>query len=279
MRHFVPKAALAVVVVAATAGTTIALRTARAAHSGGSEASPSERHGLQPVSVAGAKFWMGSALYEGAADEHPRHAVAVSSFNLDRTEVTNGRYAACVAAGACKAPAYSSSQQRKHYFDDAAFADYPVIFVSWNQADGFCRWAGGRLPTEAEWEFAARGPSPSVRPFPWGEERPDCARANMGGCVGDTDRVGLRPLGASPFGAQDMAGNVWEWTQDWYDAHYYESAPAADPRGPDTGTLKVMRGGCWMSGPDAVRVSCRKAELPSTWAPNVGFRCAYAEGR
>jgi len=277
MRHIVPKAASAVMVASAIAGTALALRSASAAHSPPAASLPTPGQGT--VDVSGATFWMGSALYEGAADERPRHAVAVSSFVLDRTEVTNARYAACVAAGACNAPAYSSSQQRKHYFDDNAYADYPVIFVSWSQAEAFCRWAGGRLPTEAEWEFAARGPSPSVRPYPWGEERPDCNHANMGGCVGDTDRVGARPLGASPFGAQDMAGNVWEWTQDWYDASYYEKAPAADPRGPDTGTLKVMRGGCWMSGPDAVRVSCRKAELPSTWAPNVGFRCAYAEGR
>jgi len=272
MRHIVPITALGVAVAALMAGTTIALRPARAAR----QVQVDER---ESVRIAGTTFWMGSAPGDGAADEHPRHAVAISSFSLDRTEVTNARYAACVVAGICKAPAYLSSQKRAHYFDDRAFADYPVIFVGWGEADAFCRWAGGRLPTEAEWEFAARGPSPSVNTYPWGEEAPDCSRANLGGCVGDTDRVGLRPLGASPFGAQDMAGNVWEWTQDWYDADYYQRASGSDPRGPEAGTLKVMRGGCWMSGPDSVRVSCRKAELPSTWAPNVGFRCAYPEGK
>ena len=277
LRHTVPNAVMAVMLACIGAATAGALGIARAARA--VTAPQPHATGRQSVSVAGATFWMGSGLHEGAADEHPRHEVSVSSFALDRTEVTNMRYASCVAAGVCKAPSYSSSQQRKHYFDDPAFEDYPVIFVSWSQADAFCHWAGGRLPTEAEWEFAARGPSPSVRLYPWGDERPDCAHANMAGCVGDTDRVGQRLLGASPFGAQDMAGNVWEWTQDWYDAHYYEMAPSADPGGPVQGTLKVMRGGCWMSGPDAVRVSCRKAELPSTWAPNVGFRCAYPEGK
>ena len=104
----------------------------------------------------------------------------------------------------------------------------------------------------------------------------------MGGprsCVGDTDRVGRRPDGASVLGVQDMAGNVWEWVADWYDARYYQASPGTNPKGPKDGTLKVMRGGCWESGADSLRVSCRKAELPNTWAYNVGFRCAFPEGK
>jgi formylglycine-generating enzyme required for sulfatase activity len=235
-----------------------------------------------PVHVGAARFLMGSAPGQGSADEHPQHAVRVSGFSLDRTEITNGRYQACVRAGKCKAPVLTSSHLRDNYYENPDFADYPVVFVDHERAQAFCHYAGGRLPTEAEWELAARGPEPSTRTYPWGNEAPDCTKANLGGsgsCVGDTDRVGRRPEGASPSGALDMAGNVWEWTADYYDAHYYEKSPAADPKGPTEGTLRVMRGGCWLSGADSLRVSCRKAELPSTWAYNVGFRCAYPEGK
>ncbi|HEY3446389.1 MAG TPA: SUMF1/EgtB/PvdO family nonheme iron enzyme [Myxococcales bacterium] len=229
-----------------------------------------------PVHVPAGRFAMGSE--SGAADEKPVHAVAVAAFDLDRTEVTNARYAACVAAGACRPPQLSSSNKRAHYFDDPAFADYPVVFVDHERASAFCAFAGGRLPTEAEWELAARGTRDS-RTYPWGEAKPDCARANMLGCVGDTDRVGIRPAGASPYGLLDMAGNVWEWTADWYDARFYDKSPKADPQGPAVGHLKVARGGCWLSGGDSLRSTCRKAELPSTWAYNIGFRCAYAASK
>jgi formylglycine-generating enzyme required for sulfatase activity len=231
------------------------------------------------ASVPAGPFVMGSD--RGAPDEKPVHSVEVSAFRIDRTEVTNSRYRSCVQAGVCSPPALSNSHQRPHYFDDPGYEDYPVIFVSWHQADQFCRFAQGRLPTEAEWEKAARGPAPDMREYPWGNEVPDCTRANMGGakpCVGDTDQVGRRPAGASPYGVLDMAGNVWEWVGDWYDPSYYLSSPARDPQGPSAGTLKLMRGGCWESGASSLRVSCRKAELPRAWADNVGFRCAYPSG-
>ena len=174
------------------------------------------------------------------------------------------------------APALPSSNRRDDYFRNAAFAAYPVVHVSHQQATKFCEADGGRLPTEAEWEMAARGPGNDVRTFPWGNESADCSKANMGGnksCVGDTDIVGRRAAGKSPTGAYDMAGNVWEWTADVYDATYYEKSPSENPKGPETGSLRVMRGGCWVSGEDSLRVSCRKPALPSTWASNVGFRC------
>jgi formylglycine-generating enzyme required for sulfatase activity len=227
-----------------------------------------------PVRVPAGSFLMGSET--GAADEKPVHRVTGSAFVLDRYEVTNARYQACVRAGACAAPSLSSSNTRAHYFDDPTFADYPVIFVSWKQAQAFCAFVGGRLPTEAEWERAAAG-SETPRTYPWGESPPDCSKANFAGCVGDTDRVGRRPAGQSPYGAFDMAGNVWEWTADWYDAAYYRTSPVQDPTGPAQGSLKVMRGGCWVSGESTLRTSCRKPSLPASWAPNVGFRCAYAE--
>lgn len=232
-----------------------------------------------PVRVPEGEFTMGSA--GGAEDELPVHRVFVSDVMIDRHEVTNRRYAECVEDGACEAPALVSSNRRHHYFDAPAYADYPVVFVSWAQAAAFCQYDGGRLPTEAEWEKAARGDGAAERLYPWGNAMPSCRLANMGGpegCVGDTDRVGRRIDGQSPYGVLDMAGNVWEWVADWYDPTYYEVGPAENPSGPSHGRLKVMRGGCWMSGADSLRVSCRKAELPAAWAGNVGFRCAYPVG-
>jgi formylglycine-generating enzyme required for sulfatase activity len=223
------------------------------------------------VPVPAASFLMGSET--GAADEKPVHRISGSAFVMDRNEVTNARFQSCVRAGACPPPSLKGSTMRRRYFDDPAFADYPVIFVSWAQAQAFCTFAGGRLPSEAEWERAAAGSEP--RTYPWGESAPDCSKANFAGCVGDTDRVGRRVAGQSPYGAFDMAGNVWEWTADWYDAGYYKESPKQDPTGPANGTLKVMRGGCWVSGASSLRTTCRKAELPSAWAPNVGFRCVY----
>ena len=178
----------------------------------GCKAAPIDRRRPR-VRIGGGRFLMGSAPGEGAADERPRHPVKISPFEIDRYEVTNRRYQRCVSAGRCKAPALASSARRAEYYGNPRFADYPVVFVGWAEAKAFCRFAGGRLPTEAEWELAARGRAPSTRTYPWGNARPDCSRANMGGpnsCVGDTDRVGRRPAGRSPFGVMDMAGNVWE---------------------------------------------------------------------
>jgi serine/threonine-protein kinase len=235
-------------------------------------AAPDSPIGTSRVSVPAGTFLMGSET--GAPDELPVHRVSGSAFAMDRYEVTNARFAACVQAGACSPPALTSSFKRPVYFGAAEFADYPVIHVAWSQAAAFCAWAGGRLPTEAEWERAARGTA-DARTFPWGDSAPDCSKANFAGCVGDTDRVGRRPAGQSPYGAFDMAGNVWEWTADWYEADYYSRSPDQDPVGPDSGHLKVMRGGCWVSGANSLRATCRKAELPGLWAPNVGFRCVY----
>jgi len=209
-------------------------------------------------------------------DEAPAHRPRVDTFAIDKHEVTVRQYRACVRQGRCSAPVRRGSRTRPRYYDDPASADHPVINVDWYQASDYCRAQGGRLPTEAEWEKAARGPRDQRR-YPWGDRDPDCSLANFGGgdgCAGDTDRVGARPAGRSPYGVHDMAGNVWEWVSDWYDPAYYGRSPGANPTGPRWGAFKVMRGGCYETGPAGLRVSCRNRDLPTSQKPNVGFRCA-----
>ena len=235
-----------------------------------------------PVSVPAGEYTVGSEAGRGHADEWPPHPVRLEAFEVDRTEVTNAAYRACVEAGACTLPVQEGSATRERYFADERFDAYPMIHVTFDQAARYCAWAGGRLPTEAEWEAAARGPGREPRTYPWGEAEPDCTLANFGGpggCAGDTDEVGRRPEGASPFGAHDMAGNVWEWTADWYDSMYYQESPTDDPAGPAAGSHRSIRGGCWESGVDSLRVSCRNAALPSAAERNIGFRCVYDEER
>ncbi len=247
----------------------------RGGQSGAAATSDTRTHQHARVSVPAGPFTMGNDG-KGNPDEQPAHRPRLKSFSIDRTEVTNAEYARCVAARACSAPLASTSKTRPRYFGDRRFDRFPVANVSWHQAAEFCRWAGGRLPTEAEWEKAARGDK-DRRTYPWGDRRPDCSLANFGGpdgCGGDTAEVGGRPAGRSPYGALDMAGNVWEWVSDWYDSSYYKKAPARDPAGPRWGSFKVMRGGCFDTAPEGLRVSCRNHDLPTSAQPNVGFRCA-----
>jgi formylglycine-generating enzyme required for sulfatase activity len=186
--------------------------------------------------------------------------------------VTNGQYRRCVAAGACDPPQPNYSATRDAYYEDGAYDDYPVLHVDWQQAAGFCAWAAAQLPTEAQWEYAARGPE--GHSYPWGEELPDCDRANHVGCVGDTSRVGEYPAGASWVGALDLAGNVWEWVADWYEADYYSHSPARNPTGPSETPFKVLRGGSWNENVIVVRGADRLRHEPGGTSLSIGFRCA-----
>jgi formylglycine-generating enzyme required for sulfatase activity len=185
-----------------------------------------------------------------------------------------------------------SSNERADYFGNPGFQDYPVVHVTWSSARSYCAWAGRRLPTEAEWERAARGDD--LRTWPWGDEPPDGRFANFGWLTGDTSRVGSYAAGAGPFGALDMAGNVWEWTSDLYNGEYYLVSPASDPVGPpDRGgnTRRVIRGGSFEDVDTDIRISNRGFELgPDPRAPStkpqlqagnesfkIGFRCAADE--
>ena len=198
--------------------------------------------GAVMVYVPAGEFWMGSD--EGDIDEKPRHRVYVDAFWIDRTEVTNAQYRKCVEEGTCSAPSKLSSYTRDSYYNNPAFDDYPVVWVSWAQARQYAAWVGGRLPTEAEWEHAARGPN--VYAYPWGNSKPNDSRLNYDGLVGDTTAVGSYSDGASWWcGALDMAGNVWEWTQSLYRTYPYDAKDGREDL--DSVDARVLRGGSFSS--------------------------------
>jgi formylglycine-generating enzyme required for sulfatase activity len=239
----------------------------------------SEKDGMKLHYVPAGPFMMGAN--NGELDERPVHEVTLSAFWIDETEVTNRMYALCVAARVCQPPSDQSSNTRQHYYDNMQYVDYPVVHVSWNDAKSYCAWAGRALPSDAQWEKAARWkPSPSggkgeSLTYPWGNDAPQEDLLNYNDNVGDTTRVGLYPKGRSFYGALDMAGNVWEWVADWYSYTYYAGSPASNPPGPVSGEFRVLRGGAWYYNDFNVRSVNRVWEYPFSEKSSIGFRCAF----
>jgi len=198
----------------------------------------SEIDGMEMVYVPKGNFMMGSDHPDARTDEQPIHEVFLDSFWIDKYEVTNAQYRECVNSGQCEPPT-------KHtYFLDEQFYDHPVVEVNWFNAQSYCDWVKRELPTEAQWEKAARGTDGRI--YPWGDITPNSTILNHSNANGTTV-VGSYESGVSPYGAYDMGGNVWEWVSDWYEENYYEFSPVTNPQGPEIGTQKVLRGGSWFS--------------------------------
>lgn len=251
----------------------------------------SPKDGMRMVYVPSGEFRMGSNDHQD--DEKPVHNVYLEVYWIDQYEVTNGMYAKCVKVKICGLPfpdemsmVFSFPSQEfllygpgdSKFFDqlatDQEFFNQPVTSVPWDFANAYCRWVGRRLPTEAEWEKAARGVD--RRTYPWGEEV-DCTKANLYSCAGKPSRVGSFEAGQSPYGAYDMAGNALEWVADWYGRSYYQESAYENPLGPGTGLYRVYRGGSWSSEEAASRTTNRPGNVANLPLEFIGFRCASSE--
>jgi formylglycine-generating enzyme required for sulfatase activity len=229
------------------------------------------------VLVSAGKFLMGRN--DGFPDQHPAHEVTVHAFWIDKYEVTNGHYGQFVPEGANAKyrpdPSYSKSMPRD-YFGSVRFTNFPVVNISWNAAKAYCAWRGKRLPTEAEWEMAARGKD--SRSYPWGNFWDDQAAnyrdlplASVAGKSPHfTTEVGRFTAGIGPYGTFDMAGNVWEWLADWYRPYAGSRLNSEHSRE----QYKVIRGGSWVSGPMSLSSTTRDYSDPRFGYDSIGFRCA-----
>ena len=232
------------------------------------KASSAQHQNWSMALVPAGEFTMGSVT--GDADEQPVHKVYLDAFFMDLHQLSVAQYARFLEDTHHEAPPEWSLMNRPQN------QNRPVANVNWAEADAYCKWAGKRLPTEAEWEKAARGTD--GRTYPWGNAPPTALHANSGKEVWSNHAtltpVGMFEEGKSPYGIYDMAGNVWEWVGDWYDQDYYKTSPQQNPTGPPMGLYKVIRGGSWGSGPKNLRSSDRETHLTSFQGFGTGFRCA-----
>lgn len=259
--------------------------------------------------IAAGSFVRGTPQGMGDPDEVPQRTLYLDAFRLDREEVTNRRYRTFLQATGHRIPEHCCDPSYNLWTGgnlDSSLLDHPVVNVDWHDAEAFCRWAGKRLPSEAEWERAARGTKGRV--FPWGDEW-DRTRANGASYWAEREfssaeeakawwaeegamlliqkgRQGIAtvaeqalPQGATPEAVQQLAGNVWEWVADWYDPSYYAVAPERNPPGPASGEYKVLRGGSWLNQQAFLRGAVRDGSRPTMRNHGTGFRCAQDIGR
>jgi formylglycine-generating enzyme required for sulfatase activity len=227
--------------------------------------------GVSMMLVPEGIFTMGSDY--GYDDEKPVHEVYLDSFYIDKYEVTNVLYKTCVVAGVCNAPRDAGSNTRSSYYYNVEFDNYPVIYVNWGQAKTYCEWRGAELPTEAQWEKAARGTN---GPDPWWKDAIDCGKSKYFQCTNDTAEVGSYIDGVSPYGAYDMVGNVWEWVSDWYSSTYYSVSPANNPQGPSSGKFRALRGGFYFFNNHWFNSGTHRSGTARSYIYDhmIGFRCA-----
>lgn len=224
------------------------------------------------VTIPAGPFLMGTQSPKGRADEWPQRTVQVDAFAMDEVEVTNERYMTFVTTTGHRSP--PNPYGTGVLVSAKGIEQLPVVQVTWYDAKAYCAWAKKRLPTEAEWEKAARGTD--GRTFPWGEDTPTSKRANYDReWVEDKTLhpVGALPAGDSPYGIKDMSGNAREWVQDWYDPDYYANAPTKNPQGPDKGIVRVIRGGSWHSPHSDITSTARGRGGFALQTHGTGFRC------
>ncbi len=224
--------------------------------------------GVSMVLVPAGEFVMGSD--NGYDNQKPAHKVYLTNYYIDKYEITNAQYKACVDAAICDVPEITFSESRDSYYGNPEFSNYPVIYVKWDMAVSYCKWRNMGLPTEAQWEKAASGTDERI--YPWGYDH-DNTLANYQSNIGDTSEIGKYIKGVSPYGAYDMAGNVKEWISDWYLENYYANALLSNPSGPHSGDFKVLRGGSWSGPSNVVEIINRDYALPNEINNDIGFRC------